>query len=85
VTIRFQAMLAILFANATAQSHRWRNQIERLFNKLKNVATLYDTTKEPYLNFGALASIKIWMLCVHETNRQSKLMIFLRCRMRHSK
>ena len=44
--------------------YRWRNLIERLFNKLKNwrrVATRYDKTKESYLGFVALASIKLWI------------------------
>ena len=50
--------------------YRWRNLIERLFNKLKNwrrVATRYDKTKESYLSFVALASIKLWIPFVHET------------------
>ena len=48
--------------------YRWRNLIERLFNKLKNwrrVATRYDKTKESYLGFVALASIKLWIPFVH--------------------
>ena len=52
------------------QKYRWRNLVERLFNKLKNwrrVATRYDKTKESYLGFVALASIKLWMPFVHET------------------
>lgn len=39
-----------------------RNLIERLFNKLKNwrrIATRYDKTKESYLGFVALASVKL--------------------------
>ncbi len=47
-----------------------RNLIERLLNKLKNwrrVATRYDKTKESYLGFVALASIKLWIPFVHET------------------
>lgn len=46
------------------QKYRWRNLVERLFNKLKNwrrVATRYDKTKESYLGFAALASIKLWI------------------------
>ncbi len=42
--------------------YKWRNLIERLFNKLKNwrrVATRYDKTRESYLGFVALASIKL--------------------------
>ena len=49
--------------------YRWRNLVERLFNKLKNwrrVATRYDKTKESYLGFVALASIKLWIPFVHE-------------------
>ncbi len=36
--------------------YKWRNQIERLFNKLKNwrrVATRYDKTKESYLSVSS--------------------------------
>lgn len=50
--------------------YKWRNLIERLFNQLKNwrrVATRYDKTKESYLGFVALASVKLWMPFVHET------------------
>lgn len=50
--------------------YKWRNLIERLFNKLKNwrrVATRYDKTKESYLGFVALASVKLWIPFVHET------------------
>ena len=42
--------------------YKWRNLVERLFNTLKNsrrVATRYDKTKESYLGFGAIASIKL--------------------------
>lgn len=49
--------------------YKWRNLIERLFNKLKNgrwVATRYDQTKESYLGFVALASVKLWIPFVHE-------------------
>nr|WP_082835613.1 MULTISPECIES: IS5 family transposase [Erythrobacteraceae] len=50
--------------------YRWRNLIELLFSKLKNwrrVATRYDKTKESYLGFVALASIKLWIPFVDET------------------
>jgi transposase len=50
--------------------YKWRNLIERLFNKLKNwrrVATRYDKTRESYLGFVALASIKLWIPFAHET------------------
>jgi len=49
--------------------YKWRNQIERLFNKLKNwrrVATRYDKTKESYLGFVAIAAVKLWIPFVHE-------------------
>ncbi len=51
------------------EKYRWRNLVERLFNKLKNwrrVATRYDKTKESYLGFVALASIKLGIPFVHE-------------------
>ena len=44
------------------ENYAWRNLVERLFSKLENwrrVATRYDKTKEPYLGFVALASIKL--------------------------
>lgn len=44
--------------------YKWRNLIERLFNRLKNwrrVSTRYDKTKESYLGFVALASVKLWI------------------------
>ena len=50
------------------EKYRWRNLVERLFSKLKNwrrVATRYDKTKESYLGFVALASIKLWIPFVH--------------------
>lgn len=49
--------------------YRLRNLVERLFNKLKNwrrIATRYDKTKESYLGFVALASIKLWIPFVHD-------------------
>lgn len=49
--------------------YRWRNQIERLFNKLKNwrrVATRYDKTAESYVGFVSLASVLLWLPFVHE-------------------
>ncbi|GBQ52307.1 transposase [Komagataeibacter oboediens DSM 11826] len=50
--------------------YRWRNLVERLFNKLKNwrrVATRYDKTKESYLGFVSLVSALQWIPFVHET------------------
>ena len=50
------------------EKYRWRNLVERLFSKLKNwrrVATRYDTTRESYLGFVAIASIKLWIPFVH--------------------
>lgn len=51
------------------QKYRWRNLIERLFNQLKNwrrVSTRYDKTAESYLDFVALASVKLWLPLVHD-------------------
>lgn len=51
------------------EKYRWRNLVERLFSKLKNwrrIATRYDKTKESYLGFVALASIKLWIPFVHD-------------------
>lgn len=48
--------------------YRWRNQIERLFNKLKNwrrIATRYDKTADSYLGFVGLASVLLWIPFVH--------------------
>ena len=56
--------------------YKWRNQIERLFNKLKNwrrVATRYDKTKESYLGFVAIAAVKLWIPFVHERQAQDSL------------
>lgn len=50
--------------------YRWRNQIERLFNKLKNwrrVATRYDKTADSYLGFVSLASVLLWLPFVHDS------------------
>jgi transposase len=50
------------------EKYRWRNLVERLFSKLKiwrRVATRYDKTRESYLGFVALASIKLWIPFVH--------------------
>lgn len=49
--------------------YKQRNQIERMFNKLKNwrrVATRYDKTAESFLGFISIAAIKLWMPFVHE-------------------
>jgi transposase len=51
------------------QKYKLRNLVERLFNKLKNwrrTATRYDKTKESYLDFVALASVKLWIPFVHD-------------------
>lgn len=50
--------------------YRWRNLVERLFNKLKNrrrIATRYAKTADFYLGFVTLASISLWIPFVHET------------------
>ena len=55
-------------ASHDREKFKLRNLIERLFNKLKNwrrIATRYDKTKETYLGFVALASVKFWMPFVH--------------------
>ena len=52
------------------EKYRWRNLVERLFNKLKNwrrIATRYDKTKESYLGFVNLVSALQWIPFVHET------------------
>jgi transposase len=44
--------------------YRYRNLVERFFNKLKHfraVATRYDKLPENYLASVKLASIRIWM------------------------
>jgi transposase len=44
--------------------YRYRNLVERFFNKLKHfraVATRYDKTPENYLASVKLASVRIWM------------------------
>ncbi|MDQ2083227.1 IS5 family transposase [Xanthobacteraceae bacterium Astr-EGSB] len=49
--------------------YKWRNQIERPFNKPKNwrrVVTRYDKSKESYLGFVAIAAAKLWIPFVHE-------------------
>ncbi|MEO7682136.1 MAG: hypothetical protein ABIS14_15845 [Sphingomonas sp.] len=51
------------------QKYRWRNLVERLFSKLKNWrrgATRYDKSRESYLGFVTLASIKLWIPFVHD-------------------
>jgi len=57
------------------EKHRWRNLVARLFSKLKNwrrVATRYDKTRESYLGFVALASIKLWIPLVHAAWRHDQ-------------
>ncbi|MFN3326996.1 MAG: transposase, partial [Bryobacteraceae bacterium] len=52
-----------------ACKYRLRNLVERLFNKLKNwrrIATRYDKTRESYLGFVTIASVKLWLPFVHE-------------------
>ena len=44
--------------------YKWRNQIERLFNKLKNwrrVATRYDKTVLSFESFLNLAAARLWL------------------------
>lgn len=52
------------------EKYRWRNQIERLFNKLKNwrrVATRHDKTADSYLGFVSIASVLLWIPFVHRS------------------
>ena len=52
------------------EKYRWRNLVERLFNKLKNwrrIATRYDKTKKSYLGFVSIASALLWIPFVHKT------------------
>ena len=52
------------------EKYRWRNLVERLFNKLKNwrcIATRYDKTQESYLGFVKLVAVLHWIPFVHET------------------
>jgi transposase len=52
------------------QAYKERNQIERLFNRLKNwrrVATRYDKSAASFLAFITIASITQWLPFVHET------------------
>ena len=59
-----------VFPPLPCTKYKWRNLIEGLFNKLKNwrrVTTRYDKTKESYVGFVALASVKLWIPFVHET------------------
>ena len=54
-----------------AQKYKWRNLIERLFNKLKNwrrVATRYDKSKGSYPGFVSIAAVKLWLPFVHEAS-----------------
>ncbi len=49
--------------------YKTRHKIENMFARLKDwrrVATRYDKTRESYLGFVALASIKLWIPFVHE-------------------
>lgn len=51
--------------------YRARNQIERMFNKLKQmrrIATRYDKTKSSFEGFITLAAIRLWLPAfVHAT------------------
>lgn len=53
------------------EKYRWRNLVERLFNKLMNwrrIATRYDKTKESYLGF---VSIALDTLCPRNLRRRA--------------
>ena len=50
--------------------YRDRNQVERLFNRLKQfrrIATRYDKTARSFLGFLALAAVRVWL--PHYVNR----------------
>ncbi|EXS72065.1 transposase [Sphingobium sp. Ant17] len=52
------------------ENYRWRNLVERLFNKLndwRRIATRYDKTKNFNLGFVSLVAVLQWILFVHET------------------
>jgi transposase len=49
--------------------YKCRNQIKRLFDKLKNwrrIETRYHKTKEYYIGFVAIAAVKLWVSFVHK-------------------
>lgn len=49
--------------------YRWRNQVERLFNRRENwrrIATRYDKTPESCIGFVSLASALLWLRFVHD-------------------
>ncbi|MGJ7043732.1 transposase [Shinella sp. BE166] len=42
---------------------KWRNRIERLFKKLKNlrhIATDYEKAKQSYFGFVAITAVRLW-------------------------
>jgi transposase len=52
------------------EKYRWRNLVERLFNKLKNWRRIAADTTKPkgsYLGFVNLVSVLQWIPFVHET------------------
>jgi hypothetical protein len=58
-----------------SEKYKWRNLIERLFNKLKNwrcIATRYDKTSQSHLGFVVIAAVKLWLPFVHEAQIQNE-------------
>jgi transposase len=57
-------------ASCDYRRYRDRNQVERLFNRLKQfrrIATRYDKTASSFLGFLCLAAVKVWL--PHYVNR----------------
>ena len=51
-------------AHCDYRRYRDRNQVERLFNRLKQfrrIATRYDKTATSFLGFLALAAVRVWL------------------------
>jgi transposase len=51
-------------ATCDFRRYRDRNQVERLFNRLKQsrrIATRYDKTASSFLGFLSLAAVKLWL------------------------
>ncbi|MFV0643841.1 MAG: transposase, partial [Sphingomonadaceae bacterium] len=51
------------------EKYKWRNHVERLFNRLKNwrrIATRYDKTKDSYLGFVCMVAALMRIPFDHE-------------------
>jgi len=53
--------------------YKWRNQIERLFNKLKNWRRVATPIRQHRIlpGFVAFAAVKLWIPFVHERQRNN--------------